>query len=414
MKKKVAILGMGPAGAMAAYRAGLKGHRVDLYDGNEKLGKKLFITGKGRCNLTTSGTIDEMMEKIPRNPFFLYSSFYQFSNLDLMDFFEKESVPLKVERGNRIFPKSDKSSDINRALERALDRVGVNFYYFSKVFNIDFHEDDQSFSLEIARKDRKEIRSSYDAVILATGGMSYPSTGSTGSGYLLAKKFGHSILPTYPSLVPFVLKDPYIKSLEGLTLKNVCLHARIEESKEKFEEFGEMVFTHNGISGPIVLSLSSQLASKDLSSLSLYLDFKPNLDDETLRNRMIREREENNNKDLSNVFSGFLPKALVDIFLEKIFLDGKKKFHSFSAEERERAIQGLKHFDFHFLSLGSFHEAIITRGGVNVDEVDPSTMESKLQKGLFFAGELLDVDGKTGGYNLTIAFSTGFVAGEHI
>lgn len=409
----LAIIGMGAAGSMAGIAAG-KTVKTVLYDGNEKLGKKIYITGKGRCNLTNTASMDLFLKNVTRNPKFLFSAFHHFTNLDLMTFFEDQGVPLKEERGGRVFPSSDHASDINRALESRLKQEGVILQKNWRLISLEpvSHSDtDQASTLYSLLFDvcGQRRRVCARKVILATGGLSYPSTGSRGEGYDFARKLGHKVTSLTPSLVGIRLSDPWIPSLQGLSLRNVSLEARL--GKKSWKEFGEALFTNQGISGPIVLTLSSLLSGRNLDKLELTLDFKPALDAASLSQRLKRERKNSPNRSLKTLFASFLPKSIVPVFLDLGEMDGDKPFHQMTLEEENHFIRLLKSFPLTFAGLEGFNQAVVTRGGVCVKEINPSTMESRICPGLYFAGEILDVDAMTGGYNLQIAFSTGYLAG---
>lgn len=370
--------------------------QVSLFEKNEKLGKKLYITGKGRCNLTNNKDISEFFPAVVRNPEFLYSAFYQFTNQDLQNL-----IPLdfKVERGDRVFPQSDKSSDIIRALEKILREAGVQVYKNTPV--LDLEKEDQ-FILKT-----KEGTQAFDRVILATGGKSYPVTGSTGDGYRFAQKFGHSLVPLRGGLVGILLEDSFVKDLEGLSLKNVSLKAR---GDRKLSLFGEALFTGQGLSGPIALTMSSYI--NRWKKVDLALDLKPGLTPEKLDQAILRDFQEGPNKEIQTILAGRLPHRLVDVFLSVLGLDPHKKVNEITKAQRKSLVETMKNFPLHYGGLDKLDHAIITSGGVDVKEVDPSTMESKKIPGLYFCGEVLDLDALTGGYNLQIAFSTGHLAGE--
>lgn len=382
---------------MAAIQAS-KSSQVVLLEQNEKLGKKLYITGKGRCNFTNNKDISEFFPELVRNPSFLYSAFYSFSNLDLVNFLQ---LPYKVERGDRIFPQSDKSSDVIRVLETFCQKGGVDIRKNTKVLGLE-KEGDQ-FSIETNKGNL-----TCDRVILATGGRSYPRTGSQGDGYDFVKKLGHKIIPLKPALVPLILKDSWTQDLEGLSLRNVTLKAR-GDGKE--ELFGEALITKTGFSGPIALSLSSKI--NRWRKVDLSLDLKPALDFQSLDQSLLRNFDQNKNKEVLTVMKSRLPQALAEVFLNVVQVDSRKKIHDLTRRDRDKLVHGLKNFPLHFKSLDSIEKGIVTSGGVDTLEVDPSTMESKLVKGLYFSGELLDLDALTGGFNLQIAFSTGYLAGEN-
>lgn len=402
---EIAILGMGASGCMAGIACANAGRRVALFDRNEKVGKKIYITGKGRCNVTNTTPFPAFFDNISRNPRFLYSAFHQFNNRDTMDFFTQHGQPLKVERGDRVFPVSDHASDINRVLEKTLRKNGAELYFHHCAKDVTYDEKERRFCIVFT--DKEPFYAS--RVILACGGKSYPSTGSTGDGYRFAKAFGHSLVPLSPALVPILLQDDFVSSWEGISLKNITLNASWRNRKESL--FGEMLFTHDGISGPVVLTLSSLLSGKEQNDVVLSLDWKPAMEEEVLRRRLLRERQNGANRSLRTLFSTFLPKRCVDVFLQKGNWDGASPFHSWTRTEEDRFLRLLKSFPLSYAGLASFSQAVITRGGVEVKEVFPKTMASRKQEGLFLAGEMLDIDGLTGGYNLQIAFSTGFAAG---
>lgn len=407
---KVVIVGGGAAGMLAAIVCAENGHDVTLYERNEKLGKKLFITGKGRCNITNACDIEELFQNVVGNPRFLYSAFYGFSNFDMMDFLEKRGLPLKTERGSRVFPASDKSSDVLQTLQREIRRLGVEVHLNTPVKEI-LKENDHVSGVLLANGEKV----SADAVLLATGGMSYPSTGSTGDGYRFAGKLGHTVTALAPGLVPFEIAESYAKEMMGLSLKNISIRITNQKGKELYSDFGEMLFTHFGVSGPVIISASSHV-TKDLlkENLILSIDLKAALTREQLNARLLREFEENKNKQLKNVMGSLLPSKMVPVMLAYMQLDSEKKINEISKEERMHMIECLKAFKLTITGFRDYNEAIITRGGISVKEVNPSTMESKLVKGLYFAGEVLDLDAHTGGYNLQIAWSTAHLAAESI
>lgn len=413
--KTIIIIGGGAAGMMAALSASEGNNRVILLEQNEKPGKKLFITGKGRCNITNACSMQEMMNHVVTNPKFMYSSFDRFSNEDVVHFLNEHGVETKVERGQRVFPVSDHSSDVIQAFKRTCVEKGVKIHCHCRVTDLLFREaEDGSGAVFVGVKceDGKTIPG--DALILATGGCSYPSTGSRGDGYALAEKLGHTIREPQPSLVPFVMKESWCRDLMGLSLKNVAVTVK-DGKKTVYEGFGEFLFTHFGVSGPLVLTASTRLGkcqkALKAGTLRLILDLKPALDMEQLEKRFLREFEIYRNKNISNVIERMLPKKMVPIFLEEAGIPSDKKVHSISRQERRRMMETMKGLTMHITGVRGFEEAIITRGGVNVREVNPVTMESKKVKQVYFAGELLDVDAETGGYNLQIAWSTGYAAG---
>ncbi|MGI6663969.1 MAG: NAD(P)/FAD-dependent oxidoreductase [Christensenellaceae bacterium] len=405
LSKKVAVIGGGPAGMMAAYTATTSGHEVTLFEQNEKLGKKLFLTGKGRCNVTNARPQGEFFQYIPTNAKFLYSAFYCFSNEDLLALLETQGVATKVERGMRVFPASDKSSDIIRALANLLKKAGVNVRYETSVEAL-LVEAGQVVGLKT-----RHGREMFERVVLATGGLSYPSTGSTGLGHKMAEQVGHTIVPMRPSLIPFTIQEQALcKRLMGLTLKNVTL-TLFEKGKKRYAEQGEVLFTHFGVSGPLVLSASAHIKDDRFTETRIEIDLKPALDEKTLDARIIRDFNEAKNKQLKNALFSLFPKNLAPEIIAKANIDGEKYVNSITKEERKRLAETTKHFSLTVTGTRKIDEAIITRGGVSVKDINASTMESKKVAGLFFAGEMMDVDGYTGGYNLQIAFSTGYLAG---
>ena len=405
---KVLVVGGGAAGMFAAIFAAYNGNEVHLFEKNEKLGKKLYITGKGRCNITNASDMETLFASVLRNPKFLYSSFCGFTNQDAIEFFERIGVATKVERGNRIFPISDHSSDVIGALSRELKNLGVQIHLHTAVKKI-VGEDAFEY-LELA--DGTKVFA--DACIVATGGFSYQTTGSTGDGYRFAKEMGHKVTDIKPALVPLVTEEDDAKELQGLSLRNV--KATISEGKKTlYEDFGEMLFTHYGVSGPLMLSASSYVGDKlEKGPLTLSIDLKPALTFEQLDQRVLRDFEENKNKQFKNAINKLFPSKLIPVMLERSKIDPEKKVNLITKEERQFFVGLIKDFQFTILKLRDFNEAIITRGGVSVKEVNPSTMESKLVSGLYFVGEVLDLDALTGGFNLQIAWSTAYAAGSSI
>lgn len=394
----IVVIGGGASGLFVSGGCAKKGYNVTLIEKNEKLGKKLYITGKGRCNITNCCSNDEYFLNVPTNPQFLYSCISSFTPYDTIQFFEDQGLKLKVERGNRVFPESDKSSDIIKVLQSYCLRNGVNIKLNEEV--VDCYKNSQTSKfVVVTTKGKHEC----NKLIICTGGKSYSATGSNGFGYKVAKKFGHTIVEPVPALCPIKLKDKWVKDIEGLSLKNVKLSA-FSNNKLIKSEFGEMLFTSNGISGPIVLTISSYI--NRLKNVSLVLDFKPALTYETLENRILREFEENKNSQINTVIRSLLPKNLVAIFLDYIKLPENTKVNSITVEQRKSIINGLKEFKLNFNGLYDIDYAIITSGGVNTKEINPKTMESKLVSNLYFAGEVIDVDALTGGFNLQIALST--------
>lgn len=410
----VIVVGGGAAGMFAAIVAAKNGHQVTLYEKNEKLGKKIFITGKGRCNITNAADMEELFDAVVTNSKFLYSSFYGYTNQNVIDFFEDAGVPVKIERGNRVFPISDHSSDVIRALEREMKKVGVKVCLNTEVKSV---EAEKGKFDKVVLKDT--TTQTADACIVATGGLSYRSTGSTGDGFRFAENVGHKVTQCFPSLVPMETKEPWICELQGLSLRNV--EAKIlDGKKELYKDFGEMLFIHFGVSGPLIISASSYVGKKFMDKngqkkeLTLEIDLKPALTEEQLDQRVLRDFEENHNRQFKNAITKLFPTKLIPVMLELGGIDPEKKVNSIEKEERKQFVHLIKHFRMTLTGLRDYPEAIITKGGVNVKEIDPGTMESKLVKGLYFAGEVLDLDALTGGFNLQIAWSTGYAAGNAI
>lgn len=402
---KVIIIGGGAAGMIAAYSAALTSKQVILLEKNEKLGKKIFITGKGRCNLTNASDMNTVMENVVSNKRFLFSAFKNFTNEDIMNLVENNGTKLKIERGNRVFPVSDHSSDIIKSLENAIRDLHVDIRLNTKVDEL-IIEDDRCIGVTIGKN-----KIMADAVIVATGGMSYQATGSDGDGYRFAKEAGLSVSKLYPSLVPFNIEGERIKALQGLSLKNI--HAYIyNEKKLVYDEFGEMLFTHFGVSGPVIISASAVIGNKNIKGYKLSIDLKPALDEEKLDERILRDFAEQKNKSLKNSLNKLFPAKLIDEVIFQSKLDPDKKVNLLTKEERHSLVYATKNLEYVISSARGFNEAIITKGGVEVSQINPKTMESKKIKGLFFAGEVLDLDAFTGGYNLQIAWSTGYAAGE--
>lgn len=403
--KKVIVVGGGAAGMIASIKAAERGNEVILIEKNEKLGKKVFITGKGRCNVTTNKDIEEIINNIVGNGSFMYSALYTFSNLDLMKMIEDKGVKLKVERGDRVFPMSDKSSDIIKCFEKYIADNNVKVI-FNKSVNDIISENN------IIRGVRDKDGDVYygDSVILATGGKSYPVTGSTGDGYKLAGSLGHTITDIKPSLVPLVTKEPWVRDLMGLSLKNIeiCVKHR---GKQIYKEFGEMLFTHFGISGPVVLSSSRRVADCLPEEVEVFIDLKPGLDLNELNKRILRDFEKYKNKQFKNSLDELLPQKMIPVIINLSGINPDKSVNSITREERQGLTSLLKELKVTVVDTRPIEEAIVTRGGVCVKEVDPTTMESKIIKNLYIVGELLDVDALTGGFNLQIAFSTGYCAG---
>lgn len=405
---KVLVIGGGAAGMMAAYAAGMCGHEVTLLEQNEKLGKKIYITGKGRCNFTNASPLEEIMQAVVSNPKFLYSAFYTFSNDAVMDFFENQGMPYKIERGNRAFPVSDHASDVIRALESAMKEQDVRIRLHTQVREL-LIEDDKATGVLLT--DGGKIMA--DSLILATGGLSYPTTGSTGDGHTMAKNSGHKIVTPRPALVPLTTKEEYILRMQGLSLKNVSLKIK-DEKRVIYDAFGEMLFTHFGVSGPLVLSASSVLSRHFPREYQAYIDLKPALSEEVLNERLLREFSERPNQHIKAVFQQLLPAKMIPVMIELSQISMDKPVNAITKEERRRLVGLFKAFPFTITGTRGFKEAIITQGGVSVKDIDPATMESKRIKDLYLVGELLDLDALTGGYNLQIAWSTGYLAGISI
>ncbi len=406
---RVLIVGGGAAGMMAGVLLGRKGHDVTILEKNDKPGKKLFITGKGRCNLTNACDREELMSRVVSNPRFMYSAFSTFDQQDVMAFFEAAGVPLKVERGNRVFPVSDHSSDIIKALTRELEKSHVHIRLKTAVDQV-IVKDDTVKGVRLA--DHTVLPA--DAVIIASGGLSYPSTGSTGDGFRFALETGHRVTDTSPSLVPLLVREAYIKKLMGLSLKNVSLTIR-RGRKVLYDDFGEMLFTDRGVSGPMILSASAYVGAElKKGPLDASLDLKPALTREQLDSRILREFEAAPNKQFKNVIGVLFPASLTPVMIELSHIDPDRKINSITREERELLIDLIKGFPFTITGKGDFKEAVITQGGVHVKDIDPKTMESKKVSGLYFIGEVLDVDAVTGGFNLQIAWSTAAAAAEAI
>ncbi len=407
--RQVLVIGAGAAGMMAAIAAAEAGAKVTLLEKNEKPGKKLFITGKGRCNVTNGADMEVLFENVVTNRKFLYSAFYQYDNRAVMELLEKEGCPLKVERGDRVFPVSDHSSDVIGALQRRLKDLGVNIRLHTKVQELLTKGTTEISASGVKLSDGKEIKA--DAVIVCTGGLSYPSTGSTGDGYEFAKAQGHKICECRPSLVPLETREQWCADLMGLSLRNVSLRMNCGK-KELYNGFGEMLFTHFGVSGPLVLSASCFYPQNPKGDVRLFIDLKPALDMEQLDKRILRDFEENQNRQFKNALGGLFPTRLIPVMIQLSGIHPDKKVNEVTREERKSFVTLIKNLPLTVTGTRSFAEAIITRGGVSVKEVNPSTMESKKVKNLFFAGEVLDLDALTGGFNLQIAWSTGHLAGE--
>lgn len=410
--KNVVITGGGPAGMMAAITAARRGFKVTLVEKNEKLGKKLFITGKGRCNITNAGDTEDLFNSIVTNRKFMFSSFNGFSNYDTLGFFDELGLQIKIERGNRVFPESDHSSDVIGALNRELKRLSVDVRLNTEVKDIIVN--DGKATGVVIKCSGKESTIQADNVIVATGGNSYQSTGSTGDGYRFARKLGHSVTPILPALVPFNVAEDWESDLQGLSLKNVSIVV-LDGKQEIYSDFGEMLFTHFGVSGPLILSASSFAARRIKEHpLKLIIDLKPALSQEQLDERILRDFDEEKNKAFKNSLDKLLPKKMIPVIVRLSDIDGNKKVNEITKQERQRLVSLIKGLELTLTGLRGFNEAIITQGGINVREINPTTMESKLVKNLYFAGEVLDVDALTGGFNLQVAWSTGYAAADHL
>ena len=409
MKKKVIVVGAGAAGLMAAGRAAEKGHEVHLYEKNNRIGKKILITGKGRCNVTNDSDVEGLLDNIPGNPYFMYSSFYQLDSFGTQEFFRNLGLELKVERGKRVFPVSDRSLDVVLALEKYIKQNKVKLHLESPVESI-LIEDGKAAGIRL--KNGKEEKA--DGVIVCTGGLSYPGTGSTGDGYRFAKAAGHHVTKLYPSLVPLKTAENWCHELMGLSLKNIEITIKNNKGKKVYTDFGEMLFTHFGVSGPVILSASRHIILTIEEGYKLYIDLKPAMDEKKLDARLLRDFEKFANKDFVNALDELLPQKLIPVIIELAEIDPRKKVNSITKEERKRLLGLIKGLPLTITGVTGYNEAVVTCGGIETDEIDPSTMESKLVKNLHFAGEVLDVDAYTGGFNLQIAFSTGYTAGEFV
>ena len=404
--RRIAVIGGGPAGMMAAAEAAERSFAVTLLEKNEKLGKKLFITGKGRCNITNAAEIEDFFKNIPRNPKFLYSALYGFTNEDVMAMVKKQGVALKTERGGRVFPVSDKSSDILRAFSARVREAGVKVLLNTEVKSVSLDPSGDGFLISYHGTTHR-----FDGLVLATGGASYPATGSTGDGYRFAKALGHTVTDIVPALIPLETEEEWPKSLQGLSLKNVTLKAFNAKGRVVYEELGEMLFTHFGVSGPLVLSASSFIGASPAGT-RLTIDLKPGLTADELDRRILRDFDANIRKQFINALDALLPQKLIPVIVALSGIAPETPVHQVTREERQQLVMLLKALPVTVKKALPVEQAIITRGGVSVKEINPSTMESKLVKNLFFAGELIDVDACTGGYNLQIACSTGALAGR--
>lgn len=403
--KNVIVIGGGPAGMMAAATAGSRGHRVTLLEKNQELGRKLYLTGKGRCNITNNADIEEFIANVPTNAKFLYSAFYTFTNQDLLALLNKLGLETKVERGNRVFPVSDKSSDVIKALEKHMKNNSVQ----QLTGEADGIIAEKNKIKAVRLRDGSVLPC--DSVIVATGGISYPATGSTGDGYRFAEKLGHTIIPPRPSLVPLETVEDWPKQAQGLSLRNISITVLNKRNKKLFEDFGEMIFTHYGVSGPVILSASSYMSKMGTEKYRIQIDLKPALTMEQLDARIQRDFIKYARKHFSNSLDDLLPQKLIPIIIQLSNIPYDKPVNQITKKERTLLVSLLKGLEITIKAFRPIKEAIITSGGVSVKEIDPATMESKLVQGLFFAGEVIDVDAYTGGFNLQIAFSTGYLAG---
>lgn len=407
MSKRIVVIGAGAAGLFAAGRAASKGYEVVLLEKNNRIGKKILISGKGRCNITNNTDIEGLIANTPGNGNFLYSSFYTFSNMDIIQFFHENGLQTKVERGERVFPVSDDAEDVVKVLYSYLQRNKVDLRLNSPVKEIKVvAEKVQGVKLQ----DGTFIPC--DGVILTTGGASYPGTGSTGDGYAMAKSLGHTVTPLKPSLIPLIIEEAWVKELQGLSLKNIAITLLNSKGKKVYQDFGEMLFTHFGVSGPVILSSSRHILQYDYKNIKLLIDLKPALPIEKLDERIQRDFEKFSRKQFKNALDELLPQKMIPVMVMRSGIDPEKFVNQITKEERKNLVLLFKNFDMTITGARSLNEAIVTAGGILTTEINPSTMESKKIKGLYFAGEIIDVDAYTGGFNLTIAFSTGFLAGD--
>ena len=405
---EIAVIGGGASGMMAAYFAAARGFKVHLFEKNQILGKKILITGKGRCNLTNAADLENFFENIPGNPYFMYSPLYFLDNLSTMKIFEDAGMPLKTERGKRVYPVSDKASDVSETLERLIRKRGVIIHKGMTVNEIKVENGC------VAGIIANEKFFEFNGVILAAGGLSYPGTGSSGDGYKMAEALGHTVTKLYPSLVGLICKEDFCADLAGLSLRNIAIKIKNFKGKTVYTDFGELLFTHKGVSGPVILSGSRHLIPFDKDGYRLFIDLKPALDEGMLDKRILRDFGENTNKSLKNALDKLLPKSLIPVVIDISGINENKKINSISKQERKSLLNTIKNFPLTITKTAGFNEAVVTCGGIDINEINPSTMESKLVKNLHFAGEIIDVDGYTGGFNLQIAFSTGALAGEKI
>ena len=399
---KIAVIGGGPAGMMAAGTAALYGADVYIFEQNKFLGKKLAITGKGRCNVTNNSSREEFLENVTKNPRFLYAALNSFDTEDAMKFFEGLGVELKTERGKRVYPASDKAKDIVDAMKRYASSASI---IYEKVKSLSANSDG-TFTL---KTDKEYI---FDRVVIATGGKSYPLTGSDGSGYKLAMKLGHRVTELIPSLIPIESKSQLCRDMQGLSLKNVAIEIKSKDGRTLYRDFGEMMFAHFGVTGPVILSASARIRDYKIDELTLFIDLKPALDEKTLDARLLSDFSKQNNKDFINSLSSLLPAKMIPPFVALTGIDPRKKVNLITKEERKIILSTLKSFKIPLSRLRPIEEAIITSGGIDVKEINPKDMSSKIVPGLYFAGEIIDVDAYTGGFNLQIAYSTGYLAGK--
>ena len=407
--KKVVIIGAGPAGMTAAYSASQNGIDVVLVEKNERVGRKLLITGKGRCNITNNCEVEELIANVNTNGKFLYSAFYTFTNDAVMEMFESLGVRLKTERGNRVFPESDRAMDVVDAMSRLIKRKNIKLVTGKTVKDI---KEKNGKVESVVLSDGKEIKA--DAVIIATGGASYQRTGSTGDGYRLAEKLGHKITPLKPSLIGLEIQEDFVSKLKGLSLRNVAINVYGKKNKKIYDDFGEMEFTDYGVDGPIIKSASCIMRDLSKESYKIFLDLKPALDHEKLDKRVQRDFQKYINKRFENSLSDLLPSKMIPVIVELSGIDPATPVNSITKEERRNLVDTIKNIEMHVKRYRPMEEAIVTSGGVKTSEINSSTMESKLVEGLYFAGEVIDVDAYTGGFNLQIAFSTGYLAGSNI
>lgn len=406
MSSRVIVIGAGAAGLMAAWKAAERGLEVLLLEKNDRVGRKILISGKGRCNITNNTDIEGLIQNIPGNGNFLYSSFYTFSNDDLIRLLQEEGLETKVERGGRVFPVSDRSKDVVRILQKLVEKMGVDILLSTSVDSIIAKEGAVS---GVRLKNGKVFETS--SIVLATGGASYPSTGSTGDGYRMAEKLGHTIVPLKPSLVPLITAEKWIGELQGLSLKNISIKMTDKSGRKIYSDFGEMLFTHFGVSGPVILSASRHILPYNYKNVRLVIDLKPALNEETLDARVQRDFDKYSRKQFKNSLEDLLPQKLIPVIIKLSQINAEKPVNQITKAERRALVTLLKNFTLEITGSRPITEAIVTAGGVSTDEINPSTMESKIVKGLYLAGEVIDVDGYTGGFNLTIAFSTGVLAG---